>query len=245
MKNKWMVALFAGMLLMACGGEEADKEQEKEEPIEEVSADAETTVVDEDNPSHLLKEGTYQADEMGWGLPADMNAKFIEITTKMQASLQEHEDWSREMISNLEEGEPMPYDEKLGITKEEYDFIINTDDHLQMNKVGESEVTITKTEEGLTIEIPSSKLMKKITFNADGSVAQIDADELSYDREVVASDEQNLTGKWNGHTYQRKQENPQKIIEFSFGKLEENGKTIFYIKSVDESQGMKDEVLIF
>lgn len=58
MKNKWMAALFAGMLLTACSGEEADKdkETEKEEPIEEVSAENETAV-DEDNPSHVFKEG--------------------------------------------------------------------------------------------------------------------------------------------------------------------------------------------
>ncbi|WP_413367335.1 hypothetical protein [Lysinibacillus sp. 3P01SB] len=242
MKNKWMAALFAGMLLTACSGEEAgkDKETEKEEPIEEVSAENETAV-DEDNPTHIFKEGTFEADVMAAGLPADMNLKLNAISKVMQASLQENADWYMETLAGLKEGEPLPYDEKLGITQEQYDLLLSANDHMTLGKVGESDVIVTKADEGLTIEIPSSKLMKKLTINTEGTSIQSDAGELSYDGEITASDNQKVTGKWDGYAFV----DSSKMVEFSFGELEESGDTIIYMRSAQEGQETQTEILIF
>lgn len=245
MKNKWMAVLFAGMLLAACNGEEADKEKEKEAPAAETSAENETTTVDEDNPSSVFKEGTYKADVMAVGLPPDMNLKLNAISTVMQAALQENQEWYMETLAGLGEGEPLPYDEKLGITKEQYDLLLSADEHMTLGKVGASDVKITKTDEGLKIEIPSSKLMKELTINADGTAIQSDVGELPYNTKIVASENQKVTGKWNGHAFVKEEQNPTKIVEFSFGKLEENGKTIIYMNKAEEGQESQTEILIF
>ncbi len=248
MKNKWMAVLFAGILLAACNGEEADKEPEKEEPTEEVSAqstESETEAIDEDSPAAIFKEGTYQADVMAVRMRTDMQLKLTAISAQMQHSIQENADWYMETIAGLGEGELLPYDERLGITQEQYEFYLSSDDYMELGKVGESEVTITKTEEGLTIDIPSSGLMKKLTISADGSVAQSDAGELAYDGEIVASENQKITGKWNGHAYLKEELNPSKIAEFSFGELEESGQTIIYLKMMEEGQESKTEIFVF
>ena len=248
MKNKWMAVLFAGMLLAACNGEEADKEAEMEEPTEEVSAEStesEMEAVDEDSPVTFFKEGTYQADVMTLRMRPDMQLKLTAITAIMKSSIEENPDWYMETIANLEGGEAIPYDERLGITQEQYDLLSRADDYMELGKAGETEVTITEVEAGMTIEIPSSGIMKKLTISADGSVAQSDIGELPYDGEIVASENQKITGKWNGHSYLQEGLNPAKVVEFSFGKLEESGQTIIYLKRMEEGQESKDEVFIF
>ena len=251
MKNKWMAVLFAGMLLAACSGEEADKEPGTEEPTEEVSAEStestesETEAVDEDSPAAIFKEGTYQADVMGLRMQPDMELKYTAIMTKMEQSVQANPDWHKEAISNLELGEVLPYDERLGITQEEYDFLLISDEYMELSKVGEEEVTITEGEDGLTIEIPSSVAMKKVTFSADGSVAQSDAGELVYGGEIVASESQKVTGRWNGHFYRKEGLNAGEFVELSFGRLEESGKTIIYTTMIKDGQESKGDILIY
>lgn len=178
---------------------------------------------------------------MAAGLPADMNLKLNAISKVMQASLQENADWYMETLAGLKEGEPLPYDEKLGITQEQYDLLLSANDHMTLGKVGESDVIVTKADEGLTIEIPSSKLMKKLTINTEGTSIQSEAGELSYDGEITASDNQKVTGKWDGYAFV----DSSKMVEFSFGELEESGDTIIYIRSAQEGQETQTEILIF
>ena len=171
--------------------------------------------------------------------------KLTAIMAKMEQSVQENLDWHKEAISNLEAGEVLPYDERLGITQEQYDFLLISDDYMELNKVGEDEVTITEVEDGLTIEIPSSEIMRKVTISADGSVAQSDAGELIYGGEIVASESQKVTGKWNGHFYRKEGLNAGEFVEFSFGRLEESGQTIIYTKMIKDGQESKGDVLIY
>lgn len=48
------------------------------------------------------------------------NEEQMAIMIKMQASLAMHKDWVKEVLQNLKPGDPMPYHENLGITKDEY-----------------------------------------------------------------------------------------------------------------------------
>lgn len=67
--------------------------------------------------SNILTHGEYVAYRYNVPNP---NEKQMAIMIKMQASLAMHKDWVKEVLQNLKPGDPMPYHENLGITKDEY-----------------------------------------------------------------------------------------------------------------------------
>ncbi|MGM9945511.1 MAG: hypothetical protein ACI33M_11240 [Lysinibacillus sp.] len=248
MRSKWMSVIFATFVLAACNAGEAEQGKKKEEIIEpetSVNANSETLDNSKIDLSQMFSEGTYRADVMAIGLSADLNKDAEEITNKMQASLVKNEAWYLETLATLAEGEIFPYDEKLGVTEEEYKFLLELDQHLQLGKVGESEITITQVDEQVIIQNPSSTIIKELTISADESVLQSDFGELIYVEEIIASDAQKITGKWNGHFYQMGGENTEQVLQISMGQLEDNQKKIIYIKLFEEGQEKGEEIFIF
>lgn len=74
----------------------------------------------EDAPSvfdGLLKPGVSVQGEIGMVVPPKEIDKYI---AKVEASARQNVDWFREHTKNAKPGMPLPYDEKLGLTKEEY-----------------------------------------------------------------------------------------------------------------------------
>ena len=248
MKIKWMSVIFATFVLVACNAGEVEEGKKKEEiVVTETSANVNSETLDNSkgNLSQIFSEGTYQADVMAIGLSADLNKEVEEITNKMQASLRENEAWYLETLATLAEGEAFPYDEKLGVTEEEYKLILELDQYLQLGKVGESEITITQIDEQVIIQNPASTIVKEITISADTSVLQSDLGELIYVEEIIASDAQKITGKWNGHYYRMGGENTEQVLQISIGQLEDNQKKIIYIEFFEEGQEERDEIFIF
>jgi len=248
MKSKWMSVIFATFVLAACATDEGKEGEKKEEIVVQetsVNANSETLDNSKGDLSQIFSEGTYQADMMAIGLSADLNKKMEGITNKMQASLVKNEAWYLETLASLAEGEIFPYDEKLGVTEEEYKFLLEADQHFQLGKIGESEITITQVDEQLIIQNPTSTIVKELIISKDKSVLHSDLGDLTYVEEIVASDAQKITGKWNGHSYRMGGENTNQVLQISIGQLEDNQKKIIYIKLFEEGQEKREEIFIF
>lgn len=248
MKIKWIIVTLATFTLVACNGDEAEEDKKKEEiVVTETTANENSGTLDnsKSNLAKIFSEGTYQTDVMAIGLSADVNKDVEEITNKMQTSLGENEEWYLETLATLAEGEAFPYDEKLGVTEEEYKFLLEANQYLQLGKVGESEITITQIDEQVIIQNPTSTIVKELIISADASVLQSDLGELIYIEEIIASDAQRITGKWNGHFYRMGGENTEQVLQISIGQLEESEEKIIYIELFEEGQEKREEIFIF
>ncbi|MGE7928300.1 hypothetical protein [Lysinibacillus xylanilyticus] len=243
MKKRWAAAAFAALALAGCGAGEAEK-GEKKEPVAEQESAAKVDM-SKGNLAKSFKEGTFKADVMAIGLPKDINEKVEKITAAMQASLAKNKEWHLETLAGLAKGEKFPYDEKLGITEDEYNFFTELDQHMKLGKIGESDITIAKKDDQLTIENPTATIVKKLTISADGSTLQSDLGDLAYVEEIKASDAQKITGKWNGHIYRMYGDDTIQLLKISIGQLEDSKKNIIYTELYEEGKEKKDEIIMF
>jgi hypothetical protein len=66
----------------------------------------------------LLKPGTPTRGQVGMVLPPPEIDKFV---AKVESSARENTEWFREFSAKAKPGVPLPYDDRLGLTREEYD----------------------------------------------------------------------------------------------------------------------------
>lgn len=243
MKKRWATAAFAALVLAGCGAGEAEKGEKKEPVVTQESAAK--VDMSKENLAKSFKEGTIKADVMAIGLPKNINEKVEKITVAMQASLAKNKEWYLETIAGLATGEQLPYDEKLGITEDEYKFFLELDQHMKLGKIGESDITIVKKDDQLTIENPTATIVKKLTISADGNTLQSDLGDLAYLEEIKASAEQKVTGKWNGHLYRMGGDDTKQVLKISIGQLEDSKKNIIYTELYEEDKEKKDEIIMF
>lgn len=138
----------------------------------------------------------------------------------------------------------MPYHPNFGITEEEYEIILNSDDYMRLMKKGETSVLIANEENELTLAADQSEVIKNLTFNLKSNMVQTKYGELTYKGKVEASDNQKVTGKWSGESWELSEgdiknkedfktmdENTQlKLVKLHVGKLEETGYTLVYLE---------------
>ncbi|MBE1555940.1 hypothetical protein [Sporosarcina limicola] len=249
MNSKWVYMISALFLLVGCGTDANVNEGKKADSADNgnSSESAEGVAKKAGSKSSFFStfsEGTYQADIMTIGLPADMSDKMNQISETIEESLAENQEWYLEALEGLEDGEVLPYDEKLGVTKEEYTLILQANNYFELGKIGNCEIEIQKEDKTLIINNPDSTILKKLTISGDGNTITTDSGELMYKEEILASDAQAVTGRWNGYFYRLGGENT-KVLQISIGELEDSSKKIMFIEIFEEGKEKEEEILIF
>lgn len=125
------------------------------------------------------------------------------IAEKIQTQISADPEWFNAYAKDFKAGEPLPYHEKFGVTEEEYDQFLKINELTTFDAVSKPPVKIEKLDEqtvAITFEDESLSL-NTFTFNLAESKVETAAGTLSYEGEVLASDEQALMGKWNGHSW--------------------------------------------
>lgn len=262
-----IISVFATALLSGCGeSNKADSAQNKNTeqntvtPDKGKASDTDTNTEANTNAAadplkittdsritsikNYLIEDSHQADLMITALPRELNEKATAITEQMKESLELHSEWYMKTLGELKSGEPFPYDKKLGISEDDYNFILTVNDHMTLIKESDTTVEITYNRSGIEILNSTSPLLKKMNLALDTNILTTELGELTYSNEISASDEQNVTGRWSGHTW-KLQEEMTKSYSVSIGQLEESKKTIIYIKLLDVEQPPREEILIF
>ena len=82
----------------------------------------------------VIPEGPVQVDVMQLGLPR----RAVEIVQRLEAHLAEHPEWWSEHVRSAPEGEPIPYDPRMGISEAEYLEFLELASAGTLNKVGEA-----------------------------------------------------------------------------------------------------------
>ncbi|KXY46800.1 hypothetical protein [Bacillus mycoides] len=183
--------------------------------------------VEEYIPSRLMN-AEVTADIMTLEFPYGIKEKLEKIGNKMSTSITNNLDWYFKYAEEMMPNGNLPYHENFGITKEEYDFMID-----EMNKakyVNTSDGKIFFKKKGHEIQIRSDehlKLVENISIDTEKNVIKTAFGECEYDGEIQASDGQKLISPWNGKRWVLKKDGL--IYRFSLGKLVNTNKSIIYI----------------
>lgn len=87
----------------------------------------------------LLHHGKVIADIMDGVKQSQRQA---ELTRKFQTAIKDNYEWFLEYMKTVPEGEPMPYDPKLGLTKEEYTELTGYMENIEVVSTGKEDISI-------------------------------------------------------------------------------------------------------
>lgn len=231
MKKMWMLSLI--LLLVACSTtNETDANVQGENGVGKEQA------------MTVFEPGTYKAERLTLALPEDKRLQIEQIALTMQLALVEHQEWYNDELSKLEDGEPLPYDERLGVSEEEYKLLIVEDTDLVLTKVGETNVTVTQAKKQLKIHFEKQTMIQDMAITNNGESLVTEIGELTYVGKVAASEDQQI-GRWNGHHYRLGEEDNTKTLHISLGKLEESGQQIVRVEVMSEGDEKLEEFIVF
>jgi hypothetical protein len=233
--NRTITLLFLLISLTSCA-------QSKSEKI--------TGIPTNDLPT-IFESQTVSADIMD-GIKR--NPRQLELTQKIQSSLQNNWEWYQEYIKTVKKGEPLGYHPNLGITEKEYDEFLKISKDIEVESTGKEDLEIINAD-------------NKIKFNADGRLSiyndltiDIENNQILYkdyvlpflDEVNIEDADNGLKSKWKGYNWAY--EYPVitdetdltylknlniTIVRFTIGQLEKNGKIYMQIKERKMESGVK------
>jgi hypothetical protein len=199
----------------------------------------------------LLPNSTVKADIMDGIL---QNPRQVELTNKFQKAIKENYDWFLEYIKTVPEGEPMPYNEKLGLTKEEYSELMAYMENVEVVSTGKENISIEIKDNFIRFkshnklaDLDSLIIDLKNNIVTFGQYKMVFADTLN-----ITTNKNGLKSKWKGYSW--KFEIPENLditdlkdlstlnmvqYKFTIGRLEKNGKTYMSLKGREVEEGVK------
>lgn len=148
---------------------------------------------------HLLPEGKIDFEIMNGISSSNRSQKIIEKFTK---ALIENKEWFNQQMKNIEgkEGEPVPYDKRMGITKEEYDYMVAKKFDIGIHSTGQLSLDVTYSKNSLHI-IPSDTTdFKQITIDFTSKKATIDKITLDFHAPININATDNIfNSTWKGY----------------------------------------------
>ncbi len=175
------------------------------------------------------------------------------IMVKLNNALVANKEWAAEYMSkNYKPGEGMPYNEKLGITKEEYDQIKTADaSSYKLYKVRSEYLFVTKTNASITFKsIDSFRILNYLLLYRDTKTLTFGGDTVLFSGEINAPSATPF-GKWHGYSWHYEKSNQKsdadidihqlsaKIIEVDIGRTIPGNKIFLRIKYQQIAQGVK------
>jgi hypothetical protein len=203
-----------------------------------------------------LAEGKAEADIMAIGMEPDKAMELNKISAKMRTKMMENQEWFASYSSeNMKDGEALPYHENFGITEEEYNKVLTAQDHMKLIKQGNSPVEVSRSGDKLIVKADSTENFQEIVFDLKKNTVQTPFGELPYGDEIKASDNQTVTGPWNGHVWEIDEGNVDspgditsmdentaiKTVSLYTGKMEETGESLIYIRYKELKEGQVNE----
>jgi hypothetical protein len=262
-----LLVCFTG-IMAGCSSSNTKTEEPKAEPAAADSTDdaeketsaanqAETKEDTSVYPAYdYLAEGKAEADIMAIGVEPGKAMELNKISAKMRAKMMENQEWFASYSSeNMKDGEALPYHENFGITEEEYNKILTVQDHMRLIKQGNSPVEVSRSGDKLIVKADSTENFQEVVFDLKKNTVQTPFGELPYSDEIQASENQTVTGPWNGHVWRIEEGNVESLEDISSmdensaiktvslytGKMEETGESLIYIRYKELKDGQVSE----
>lgn len=193
-------------------------------------------------PREVLWSGPRVVDVMQTAAPP----RFVELSNKMQQAIKEKPQWWLDAVANAKPGEPLPYDERLGMSEQEWEEWIQLGESMTLVKKEQATVRIKKQGEDVYvldggdtlphltgIEIDLKEDVVRTPFGVAAERSQIDAPETT------------LPGKWSGVQWKLEELGKSSltgtIVKFGVGTVAATGRELLYynVKHVTE-EGLRE-----
>ncbi len=175
-----------------------------------------------------------------------------DILLRVQKAMIENKEWSEEYFSKYyKAGEGLPYHEKFGVTKEEYQKIKDID-KIRTTIIVKSTSVISKNRNNDILSFSTDEekfqLFEFLEIDLKNQLMIFNNDTIPYLNEINASST-SLFGEWQGYSWKKEISNlgdnddlnvdklVSKIIEIKIGRIKKNNKTLFLLKYKDVDKG--------
>jgi len=205
--------------------------------------------------------GNHNVSIMEIALPTEVAARINDITIKYKTNIEKNKEWFNDYISEHVNDEELPWDEKFGISKEEYDEMISSADKMTMVKKGSAVISIVKESDGKFMLESNEDLqyLSEIKIDTINNYLITEMGVFKHKGKIKASDDQKISGRWNGDSWILEFEEIKDInsidssktygtINIAVGQLEKTNQMIIYYKERVIYQGNSykgEEIVVF
>ncbi|MBW3572925.1 MAG: hypothetical protein KY467_17650 [Gemmatimonadetes bacterium] len=182
-----------------------------------------------DSVRAILPPGTLRVDAMDLA----PSPRMTELSQKLQAAIQQNAAWFQQHVRSATPGEPLPYDTRLGLTREEYDEFLRLAGSMELKKVAEAPLVVRGQGERLVFDGGTG--MPDLT----GVAIDLAADQLvmplgtvTGSREVHSDGAGAAMGPWHGRTWSLEEMSEDgrdgRVVSLSVGRLRESGRGVIH-----------------
>lgn len=192
----------------------------------------------------LPPAGEYRAEMLEMAMPPEAEA----VEARMKAAMARRPEWLEKHLAehkDLKPGEPLPYHEKMGITKQEYQLFLDSEDKLMVRKIGEVTVIVKEATDGAVgISIKGAQLPVNVfSFSKDGKEMMCKFGSTKKREKIDQKDPHAAMGKWIGTQWlieegelNLKAETDYTYLKFAAGK-DSQGRRVLYLRAVIRLDG--------
>jgi hypothetical protein len=193
--------------------------------LDETATSAEETATDSSVFRLLPADG---ADVEVMGFPE----RFAELSKKFQAGIKENPGTFLGEVLTAKPGEPIAYDPRIGLTKEEFDEYLRLARDLKFVKLASIKLKVRRTDDAIQLDggdlLPE---LKRITIKLNDKQMRTPFGNCTKPTEVRASDGQKATGRWNGLQWKMEKLLPPTEVSVMLGKLEDSGRGLLIYRA--------------
>lgn len=190
----------------------------------------------------LITNGKHSYEVLEKEIPADLR----EILVRYRNSLAENRDWYAKYQKDHGDQTPLPYDEKFGVTSDEYVRINRDLPNLKTKTKSIENIIVTNTSDSIKFAGDGPfTIFDAVAFDVKKSILYIDWQQIPYSGEVSETAQSSLAGEWKGHMWRLETGTMQNAVdtrgdyglfEISFGKTTD-GKTVMRFKAISIEEG--------
>jgi hypothetical protein len=184
----------------------------------------------------LLPQGTAAVEVLELWVPPRMN----ELILRFQRAAQSDPSWFLEHAKRAHPGTPLPYDPKLGLTREEYREFLAFQDSMQMRPIRNDTVIVEHTAVGWRFGAPTSiRGLRGLEIDTVRNLIHSAFGDLTAAAPITPKPEQRATGPWGGPQWKLQDYDPNfdpmtitgTTATFAVGKHATTGHTIIYFEA--------------
>jgi hypothetical protein len=177
----------------------------------------------------LLSVGQVEVTVLTLGAPP----RFTELATRIQHAARANQEWWTAHVRSAPEGQPLPYDARMGVSEAEYREMLRLADSVVMQRTGGGTLRISALPTGWRLDGGRAfSELNGIDIDTIARVVRTPFGELREFNVVEANDDQRATGRWAGAQWNLTQVDEATgdgvAASFVLGKLEANHHTLLY-----------------
>lgn len=199
---------------------------------------------------NYIPKSPVNAQEMILSIPKKEQQELEVIVAKFQKAIAKDPEWFMEHTKSVPEGQPMPYDPKMGITQAEYQQILSMSKKMKLVKGKSVKLTFTSLSDN-KVKITTDDLQNPLNDIVIGDKEMgvtTRYGQLTEFHTINNADPNAITGPWKGVQWSiqssekdLKEKGFSMNIKFAIGELENKKQGIIYYNVLDLDDKHKDQ----